>query len=108
LIAQYLRQGLAGSPEPTPLAAPVQIAGRTRNELAWEPVENAESYLVEWDMRDPKGWLFDREGSVRVIPTRETSITFEYPPSALGVRWRVSAVPRLGNHGNPSGWREIR
>ncbi len=29
--------------------------------LSWEPVDNAESYVVEWDSRDEKGWVFDRE-----------------------------------------------
>jgi hypothetical protein len=74
--------------------------------VSWEPVDNAESYVVEWDSRDEKGWMFDREGTVRVIPTRETSATIDLT-GFTRIRWRVYAVPRFGLPGKESAWREI-
>jgi hypothetical protein len=78
----------------------------TKAALAWSEVDNAESYVVEWDSRDEKGWIFDREGTVRVIPTRDTSATVDLT-GFTRVRWRVFAVPRFGQGGSPSAWREI-
>jgi hypothetical protein len=74
--------------------------------VAWNEVDNAESYVVEWDSRDQQGWIFDREGTVRVIPTRETSAMIDLK-GLTRVRWRVFAVPRFGQGGRPSAWREI-
>jgi hypothetical protein len=74
--------------------------------LAWEPVENAESYLVEWDSRDDKGWIFDRDKTVRVIPTRETAVSLDFK-GFNHVRWRVYAVPKNGPQGLTSPWREL-
>lgn len=74
--------------------------------VSWEPVPIAESYVVEWDSRDEKGWIFDREGTVRVIPTRETSATLDLTGLAR-VRWRVVAVPQFGLGSAPSAWNEI-
>ena len=74
--------------------------------LAWEPVENAESYVVEWDSRDDKGWIFDRDKTVRVIPTRETSVLIDFK-GFNHVRWRVYGVPKNGPQGLTSPWREL-
>jgi hypothetical protein len=102
--------GFGGGPNPVYLPAPKQAAlgasAGGKVTLAWEPVDNAESYVVEWDSRDEKGWLFDREKSVRVIATRETSTALDLT-GFTRVRWRVYAVPRNGQGGNPSPWREI-
>jgi hypothetical protein len=102
--------GFGGGPNPVYLPAPKQAASGAsaggKVTLAWEPVDNAESYVVEWDSRDEKGWLFDREKTVRVIPTRETSTTLDLT-GFTRIRWRVYAVPRFGQGGNPSPWREI-
>jgi len=102
--------GFGRGPNPAVLPAPRQSepAGPAgaKAMLEWEPVENAESYVVEWDSRDEKGWMFDQEGSVRVIPTRETSATIDLR-GFTRIRWRVYAVPRAGQPGKESAWREI-
>jgi len=102
--------GFGRGPNPVVLAAPRQAepmapAG-AKATLAWEPVDNAESYVVEWDSRDEKGWTFDREQTVRVIPTRDTSAMLDLT-GFTRVRWRVYAVPRFGQPGKESTWREI-
>jgi hypothetical protein len=74
--------------------------------VSWEPVDNAESYVVEWDSRDEKGWIFDREQTVRVIATSGTSATLDLN-GFTRLRWRVYAVPRFGPGGKESAWREI-
>jgi hypothetical protein len=74
--------------------------------VSWELVDNAESYVVEWDSRDEKGWIFDREKTVRVIATRDTSATLDLN-GFTRLRWRVYAVPRFGPGGKESTWREI-
>jgi hypothetical protein len=74
--------------------------------LAWEPVENAESYVVEWDSRDEQGWIFDRDRTVRVIPTRDSSAVLDLT-GFTRLRWRVYAVPKSGPAGKTSPWREI-
>lgn len=66
--------------------------------LAWEPVENAESYVVEWDSWQESGWLFDLDQTVRVIPTRDSSIMLDLT-RFIRVRWRVYAVPKFGPSG---------
>jgi hypothetical protein len=86
-------------------ADPLEPAG-AKATLAWDPVDNAESYVVEWDSRDEKGWMFDHDGTVRVIPTRDTSATLDLT-GFTRVRWRVYAVPRSGQPGKESAWREI-
>ncbi len=92
------------------LSAPEPLAGAGIGTLAWSPVAGAESYVVQLDQRDDKGWLSDRDNHlVRVIPSRETSVTLE--PS-LGetaskvARWRVFGVNRFGP-GTMSDWQEI-
>jgi hypothetical protein len=74
--------------------------------VSWEPVDNAESYVVEWDSRDEKGWIFDRDQTVRVIATSNTSATLDLN-GFTRLRWRVYAVPRFGTGGKESTWREI-
>jgi hypothetical protein len=98
--------GFGGGTNPFSLNTPKQIEGITGNTLAWEPVDNAESYVVEWDSRDDQGWIFDREKTVRVIPTRDTSTNLDLT-GFTRVRWRVYAVPKFGQGGAPSPWREI-
>lgn len=102
--------GFGKGPNPIVLPAPKQAepvdAAGPKVTLAWEPVDNAESYVVEWDSRDEKGWMFDREGTVRVIPARDTSATLDLN-GFMRVRWRVYAVPRFGQPGKESPWREI-
>jgi hypothetical protein len=41
-----------------------------------------------------------------VIPTRETSVVLDLT-GFVRVRWRVYAVPRFGQPGTPSPWREL-
>jgi hypothetical protein len=99
-----------GQAGPGEMAAPKQLdapppAGE-KVALAWEPVDNAESYIVEWDSRDDKGWIFDRDGTVRVIAAGNTSATLDLT-GFTRIRWRVYAVPRSGPAGLPSPWREI-
>ena len=99
--------GFGRGPNPViTLPAPNQAVGVDGGRVAWEPVDGAESYVVEWDSRDEKGWVFDRERTVRVIPTRETSVVLDLTGFAR-VRWRVYAVPRFGQPGSPSRWREL-
>jgi hypothetical protein len=102
--------GFGRGPNPVVLPAPRQAEpGETaggKATLAWEPVDNAESYIVEWDSRDEKGWIFDREQTVRVIATRDTSVTLDLT-GFTRIRWRVYAVPRFGQPGKESAWREI-
>jgi len=74
--------------------------------ISWEPVENAESYVVEWDTRDESGWIFDRDRTVRVIPTREASTVLDLT-GFTRVRWRVYAVGKSGPPGAASGWKEL-
>lgn len=97
-------------PNPAILPAPRQaepaVAPSAKATISWEPVDNAESYVVEWDSRDEKGWIFDREGTVRVMATRETSVTLDLT-GFTRLRWRVYAVPRFGQPGKESPWREI-
>jgi len=92
------------------LPAPAPLASMAQSTLAWSPVSGAESYVVQLDQRDEKGWLSDRDDHlVRVIPTSETTVALD---PALGetaspaIRWRVVAVSRFGP-GTASGWREI-
>lgn len=99
---------------PQKLPAPVQSASGKPGTLEWSPVEGAESYVVQWDQRDEKGWLSDREDHlVRVIPSHETSVKLD---PALGetasspngaIRWRVFAV-NLAGPGATSEWREVK
>lgn len=98
--------GFGRGPNPSTLPAPKQAAPLEGGRVAWEPVDNAESYVVEWDSRDEKGWLFDRERTVRVIPTRDTSVTLDLT-GFVRVRWRVYAVPRSGVPGTASPWLEL-
>ncbi len=88
---------------PEPKTASIEGA---RAIVAWNEVDNAESYVVEWDASDDKGWIFDREGTVRVIPTRGTSAIIDLT-GLTRVRWRVFAVPRIGQGGSACAWQEI-
>jgi hypothetical protein len=97
--------GFGGATNPFMLPAPRQIDSEKAT-FAWEPVDGAESYVVEWDSHDEKGWIFDREKTVRVIPTRDTSAMLDLT-GFTRVRWRVYAVPRQGQPGRPSPWREL-
>jgi hypothetical protein len=74
--------------------------------LTWEAVDGADSYVVEWDYRDEKGWVFDREGTLRVIPAGDTSVMLDLTGFAR-IRWRVYAVLRNAPPGAASPWREL-
>jgi hypothetical protein len=95
-----------GSAPPINLPAPKQAEQVEGGRIAWEPVEGAESYVVEWDSREENGWAFDHDGTVHVIPTRETSVVLDLK-GFTRVRWRVYAVPRNGQPGIMSAWREL-
>jgi hypothetical protein len=102
--------GFGRGTTPAILPAPKQtepIAGEHgRVTLSWESIDSAESYVVEWDSRDESGWIFDRDRTLRVIPTRETSAVLDVTGFAR-IRWRVYAVPRNGPPGAVSPWREL-
>jgi len=102
--------GFGRGTAPITLPAPKQMdpaeGAPGKMTLAWEPVASAESYVVEWDSRDEKGWIFDRDHSVRVIATRESSVILDLN-GFTRVRWRVYAVPRNGQPGVASPWREL-
>lgn len=95
-----------GPTPPVILPAPKQAESTDGGRIAWEPVDNAESYVVEWDSRDEKGWIFDHDRTVRVIPTRETSVVLDLA-GFTRVRWRVYAVPKFGQPGAVSSWVEL-
>ncbi len=92
------------------LPAPVPITTDKPGALAWSQVAGAESYVVQWDSRDDKGWLSDRDDHlVRVIPSREPSVTLDPALGETGfrtIRWRVFAVNQSGP-GSMSEWREL-
>lgn len=101
---------LGRGPNPNSLPAPKQLGASADGQtvtLRWEPVDNAESYLVEWDAHDGRGWQFDRDQTVSVIATGEPSATLD-SEGFMRIRWRVYAVPRSGQHGPASPWMEIR
>ena len=103
LLAPFTPPGRT-APARTVLPAPAPHP----DSVAWESVLGAESYVVEWDARDEKGWLTDRDhGLVRVIPTRETAVTLEYRGDRP-IRWRVYAVSTRSGAGKSSDWREIQ
>jgi peroxiredoxin len=111
-----LERGAAGVPVKTIPSTPVQLtpadgavfAGVPRKlTLNWEPVEGADSYVVEWDYRDAKGWVSEHNGGLTpVIPTREPSAILDFIGARLG-RWRVYAVSSAGDAGKTSAWREF-
>lgn len=72
--------------KPVPLAAAVAESGVT---LSWKPSAGAQSYLVEWEARDAKGWPSERDGFLRVVPTRDTRVDLACSGT---IRWRVYAV----------------
>jgi hypothetical protein len=95
-----------GANPPLTLPAPKQAETAEGGRVSWEPVDGAESYLVEWDSREDNGWVFDRDHTVRVIPTRDTSVVLDLK-GFTRVRWRIYAVPRSGQPGSASPWREL-
>lgn len=105
-IESGLGRGSAPGILPAPKQADPMEGGHGKVSLAWEPIDGAESYVVEWDSRDEGGWIFDREHSVRVIPTRDASTVLEVA-GFMRVRWRVYAVPKTGPSGAVSPWREV-
>lgn len=104
--------GAGKGPNPSYLPAPKVLDARVdygpdgHARLVWSPVEGAESYVVEWDYQDEKGWVFDREHTVNVIATRETSATIDIS-GFTSVRWRVFGVPRNGSPGSASRWMPV-
>lgn len=95
-----------GAAPPINMPAPKQAEQSEGGRVAWEPVDGAESYVVEWDSRDENGWAFDHDRTVHVIPTRETSVVLDLK-GFTRVRWRVYAVPKNGQPGTSSSWREL-
>jgi len=91
-------------PPPRPREPVAAVGGTTT--LSWEPVENAESYIVEWDSRSERGWIYDADHTVRVIPTRDTSAILDLT-GFTRLRWRVYAVPKNGAPGETSAWHEL-
>jgi tetratricopeptide (TPR) repeat protein len=104
--------GVGKGPNPSYLPAPTVLAAAKdywpdgRVQLAWMPLEGAESYVVEWDYQDEKGWVFDREHTVNVVATRETSATVDLN-GFTSVRWRVFGVPKNGSPGSASRWTPV-
>ncbi len=94
----------------TSLAAPIPrpvSAANGKATLAWDPVDTADSYVVQWDRKDAQGWESDRgQGFVRILPTRETSATLDLP-SDTTIRWRVQAVGPFRQSGKLSTWQEL-
>ncbi|MBZ5601373.1 MAG: hypothetical protein LAO79_03620 [Acidobacteriia bacterium] len=88
------------APPPKPVALPAPELIDDPAMLRWTPVPGAESYVVEWDVQQNGRWEFDADGSVRVIPTGDTSAK---APVAIPLRWRVYAVGRSGA-GVASSW----
>ncbi len=105
-----LESGFGRGTAPATLPAPKQAESRPgaggKVTLEWESVDNAGSYVVEWDSRDEKGWIFDRDHTVRVIPTRDSSAELDLT-GFMRVRWRVYAVPKAGQPGILSPWKEL-
>jgi len=90
---------------PATLVPKVMPAPEVLGDLRWRPVAGAVSYIVEWDSQEKGRWTSDVDGSVRVIPTRETWAKF--PEAVSGpIRWRVFAVSRVGR-GTSSNWRTV-
>jgi peroxiredoxin len=90
----------------SPLAQPVPIgsaAGEGGTAVTWQPIAGAQSYLVEWEARDIKGWPSDRDGFLRVIPTRDTGVQLDSP---VTLRWRVYAVA-AGIRSDPTPWQVV-
>lgn len=85
-----------GQPPPK-LPAPEVIAGA---QPKWKRVAGAESYVVEWDFQQNGKWLSESEGTVRVVPTRDTFADLDHAPP---LRWRVFAVSVSGP-GEVSAW----
>jgi hypothetical protein len=108
-LAQY-QVGAAANPRQTleaaarpRVATPVALganAGERDMTLAWRAVPGAQSYVVEWEPRERSGWPSDRDGFLRVVPTRETQVRVE---CSSPMRWRVFAVGS-GVAGEPTAW----
>jgi hypothetical protein len=107
-ISRTMQSGALG---PARLPSPKPIDSDSAVKLAWSPVEGAESYVVQLDQRDAKGWISDRDDRlVRVIPSADTSVTLDPSNGETAspfIRWRVFAVTRVGP-GAISDWREVR
>jgi hypothetical protein len=93
LTAPYL----SNPPQIPKMPAPEIIPG---SQPMWKPVNGAESYVVEWDSQDNGRWNFDVDGTVRVVPTRDVTVTID---GTGKIRWRVYAVGR-GGSGTATTW----
>jgi thiol-disulfide isomerase/thioredoxin len=90
-----------------PIPRPTAAIDAGKATLAWDHVEGAESYVVEWDCKKADAWESDGTGGfVRVIPTRETSTLLELP-AGVAVRWRVFAAGAFTQPGAKSAWQEL-
>lgn len=88
----------------TPAGLETTVGDRDRL-LVWRPVPGAQSYVVEWETRDRTGWPSDRDGFLRVLPTRDTRVLVPCAQEGCSeeVRWRVFAVGS-GVAGEATGW----
>jgi peroxiredoxin len=108
-VTQY-QVGAAANPRQTlesgirpRVATPVALAasaGEGGMTVAWQPVPGAQSYVVEWEARGQSGWPSDRDGFLRVVPTRDTEVRVACPGP---LRWRVFAVG-FGTAGDATAW----
>ena len=89
----------AGVSPSAPIPRPAVEIANGKATLAWQAVEGAESYIVQWQS--------DRDGDfVRVVPTRETSAQLDLP-KGVTLRWRVQAVASFGPPGKLSAWQDL-
>jgi len=89
------------------VATPVALEamqGESGSTLSWMPVPGAQSYVVEWEVRDKTGWPSDRDGFLSVVPTRDTQVRVECSGT---MRWRVFAVGS-GVASEASAWQSPR
>jgi thiol-disulfide isomerase/thioredoxin len=89
----------AGVSLSAPIPRPAVEIANGKATLAWDAVEGAESYVVQWQS--------DRDGDfVRIVPTRETSALLDLP-KGVTLRWRVQAVAPFGPPGKLSAWQDV-
>ena len=66
----------------------------------------AESYIVEWNRQKDGRWVSETDDSVFIIVTDDTTVPFKANTPGR-IRWRVYGVPRVGESGARSHWREL-
>jgi tetratricopeptide (TPR) repeat protein len=86
---------------PILIPTPEQASGKVR--IRWQPVDGALSYVVEWEPRERQAWPSDKDGLLRVIPTKDPEVDLD---SGGSFRWRVYGVGRSGA-GVTSAWQTV-